>query len=293
MKIVFLLFFSLVNNFAAIYGPDDRTIVPIDSQKKAVFAQLADNRYEIVPNGLVIHSRPLQEHVTNLCTSERFALEPSFSRCTAFLIGDNLILTAGHCVNNQEECERRIWVLSQEVSGEEGEFIPSENLIKCEKLIDQKKNSASKNDYALIQIKTSQSLPRPFKFSKSNPFLENQRDKKFYILGHPSGLPLIDSGPAKIIDDTSEFIFFLDSDTFGGNSGSPVIDQESGDVFGILTNGDLDYKLNPERGCLETYKCLEGNTCKGESVVPIYNIPFLVPGPKSREPIFDPRTRSL
>ncbi len=293
MKCFFLFYFTVTNCFAAIYGPDDRRLVPLNTPIRAVFSQLAEDRFEEVEGGLVINPIALNEKYPNLCESARFAHSPTFSKCTAFLVGPDLLLTAGHCVNNQNECEQRRWVLSQKIKGEEGEFISSEEVIKCHRLLDHKKNTASQNDYALIRIKEAPSLPAPFIFSKKNPFKESQRKRNLYVLGHPSGLPLIHSGQAHIIDDSSKFIFLINSDTFGGNSGGPVIDQESGEVFGILTNGDLDYKLNPDKGCLETYRCHEDDDCKGESVVPIFNIPGLVPGAKPLEPVFDPRTRSL
>lgn len=202
------------------------------------------------------------------------------------------MVTAGHCVNNQKECEEKRWVLSQQLSSGLGTFIPEENVIACDKLIAHKKNRWSKNDFALIKIKSKKKLPKPFSFSMDNPFKTSQRHKTLYVLGHPSGLPLIHSGHAFVIDDSSEFIFKINSDTFGGNSGSPVIDDHTGEVFGILTNGDLDYKINPDKGCIETYHCPDGG-CKGESVVPIFNIEELVPGQKPKDPLFDPNNPKL
>lgn len=289
MKAFFLL--SLIfcfNSYSAIYGTDDRVLVEEDQEHYPVFAQLAKGRYEETENGLILRPKLLKDHIPKLCPDERFANQPSLSKCTSFLVGPNLMVTAGHCINSQKECEETKWVLSQHLKGN---FISKEKIIKCETLLAHKKNNISENDFALIKIQEGNNLPLSFRYSLENPFSSTQLGRSFYVLGHPNGLPLIHSGPAELFWEESDFIYRIDSDTFGGNSGSPVIDSLTGEVFGILTNGDLDYKMDHDKGCVVTHKC--NGACKGENVVPLFNIQDLVPGVKPVDPIYDPRSRSL
>ncbi len=277
----------------AIYGEDDRSLVAGSLPRVAVLAQLEESRYRETEEGITLHPISLKEKLPLLCEGEKFEDHATFSKCTSFMVSKTLMVTAGHCVNTQEECLKRRWIFSEEYSLSEGSFIPRDQVVKCKRLVEHKKNRFSRNDYALIEIEPASAQFQPFDFLKTNPFIEKATiPKNFFVLGHPSGLPLIHSGRAIQIPFESQFIIRIDSDTFAGNSGSPVIDAHSGKVFGILTNGDTDYKMNQERGCVETHHCGDGE-CKGEDVVPLFNISTLVPGPKPLDPIFDPQRPRL
>lgn len=282
---------------AAIYGKDDREfVVERPSERREmlpVLTMLSKYRYSESSKGITLRPVPLKDHLIKLCPGERFEEEPSYSKCTAFIVEGDYLVTAGHCVVSQEDCESKRWLLSQSVKGEVGEFFYKEEVIYCEKLVSREKNRMSENDFALIKIKSERDLPEPFQFYKDDPFKNRPvfNDKTYYVLGHPSGLPLIDSGDSEVIPGASQFIFKIDSDTFSGNSGSPVIDKETGVVFGILTDGEKDYHRDSSETCNRTYHCHNKGEegCAGENVVPLWNIKELVPGDKPQGPIFDPR----
>lgn len=64
---------------------------------------------------------------------------------------------------------------------------------------------------------------------------------ELYVLGFPSGLPMkiADQAFVRSISDKGYFVSNLD--TFGGNSGSPVLKSGTLTVEGILVRGDNDY----------------------------------------------------
>lgn len=162
-------------------------------------------------------------------------------------------------------------------------IVMENDIYKCEKIISRIKNSISKNDYTLFKLTKKVEDRPPLKFRSRGKISDKD---KLIVLGYPTGLPLTQVDNVKILDNQSVFLFKVNSDTFGGNSGSPVFNQLTGLVEGILTDGDLDYVLNKKRSCMETYVCSDKG-CKGESVVRITNIPELVPGMTPVEPIFD------
>jgi V8-like Glu-specific endopeptidase len=283
---------------AAIYGKDNRELAfnhensLYERLSKSVLSQVRKGSLSLENGQVRIKSKPLHQHVKTLCKDTPFAKTETFSKCTAFLVAPNMIVTAGHCINNQQECNEAKWVFSSDYNPASGSPITleQEDLVTCKKILAYKKNTISKNDYALIEIE-QQILHRPtLKYRKKNRV---PKDSSFFVVGHPTGLPLIVTDQAKEIEGSTKFLFKIDSDTFGGNSGSPVINSQTGIVEGILTDGDLDYTLNKQKRCMMPHKCLEGR-CKGENVVRITNIEILAPEMEPLiDPIFNPRTPRL
>ncbi len=295
LLIVLTLSFGL-NSTAAIYGDDDRRLVFSNSTSYtkqlslSIAAKLRSKPKAIGNNKYVISTKPLNEHVNNLCPGEKFEKAETSSNCTAFLVGEDLMVTAGHCINTQEECDNSTWLFSSEIAADLSHpIVDKADFVTCKKLINRVKNSFSKNDWAIFKVSKSTKLRPILKFRTAGKINNNA---KLSVIGHPSGLPLIITDENKITNNDSEFLFKINSDTFGGNSGSPVFNEETGLVEGILTDGDSDYRLNKSRGCMEAYKCT-AKTCKGENVVRITNIPELVPNMTPKEPIFDPKRPRL
>lgn len=296
--ILTLSILSLRPTDAAIYGEDNRELAfnhensLYEQASKSVLSQLRKGSLSIENGQLHIQSKPLHEHVKNLCLDTPFAKTETFSRCTAFLVAPNMIVTAGHCINNQQECDEAKWVFTSDYNPLLSSPITlgQEDLVTCKKLLAHRKNTISKNDYALIEIKQQITHRSPLQYRKKN---QVPKGSTFFVVGHPTGLPLIITDQAKEIEGSSEFLFKINSDTFGGNSGSPVINGRTGLVEGILTDGDLDYTLNKQKKCMMPYKCLKGR-CKGENAVRITNIEILAPEMEPLiDPIFNPRTPRL
>jgi hypothetical protein len=170
--------------------------------------------------------------------------------------------------------------------------IPKIDQVKCKKLLAHRKNSISKNDYALIQIESLITHRAPLSFRTSKK-IKNSKTP-LLVIGHPTGLPLISTDQGEILENENKVLFKISSDTFGGNSGSPVINPETRKVEGILTDGDLDYTLDKKKGCMMPYQCSATKKCKGENVVRITNIELLAPDMEPIvDPIFNPRTPRL
>ena len=297
--LIALLFIFSYSTKSAIYGEDERQLIfnnineEYRSWAGSILAQLRPNSLQEINGASYLRTKPLKDHVTNLCEDAPFAGTPTFSKCTAFLVAPDLIVTAGHCINNQIECLNARWIFTSEVDPNKTmPIIPKRDQVKCKKLLAHRKNSISKNDYALIQLENNISHRNPLSYRK-NRKIETTKEA-LLVIGHPTGLPLISTDQGIILENRSKVLFKISSDTFGGNSGSPVINPSTGLVEGILTDGDLDYTLDKEKGCIMPYQCGSLSKCKGENVVRITNIELLAPEMEPIiDPIFNPRTPRL
>jgi len=87
-----------------------------------------------------------------------------------------------------------------------------------------------------------------------------------YTIGYPSGLPIKITLNGKVIDNSNQYYFLADLDTYCGNSGSPVFNMETDSVEGILVHGHRDFFLKLTT-CNASYICTSNKKdCTGEKV---------------------------
>lgn len=274
---------SIGNLFAMpIYDGDDRILSTESSPDRQILAEAVAARisqYVIDKNGddFRINEKLASQHKfvingedpkTYLCEDEKFGNLPVPSTCTGFLVGEDLLLTAGHCVKDKFACEKNRWVFGFEDKGEDTLNIPNQNLYYCKKVLDREENSATKVDYALIQLDRPVEGRRPLKLRSEGTV--NCRDE-LMVMGHPYGLPLIiaDNGYAHC-DKIRKDNFYASLDSFAGNSGSPVINVQTGLVEGILTTGKDDYVLDSKNKCYRPMQYTADGA--GEGVVKLPSI---------------------
>lgn len=257
----------------SIYGEDNRHLILEESiyhQRlgKAVAAQV--DQYKLLKSSLGIatyRSESLRSGL-NFCSDERFNEMPSLSDCSGVLVADDLILTAGHCMEDKTDCTNKSWVFDfdhqSSLYGNEDEVLLAQNKIyKCQSVVSfsNEKSSGNYIDYALIKLdrKVTDRDPLPIKrvnFPKVS--------KNVAVIGHPLGMPKVMVDGITTALDFSSINQKIDSDTFSGNSGSPLIDLNSGSVVGILIRGDVDLEFDIDSGCNRIKKCVM-KKCKGET----------------------------
>ncbi len=196
----------------------------------------------------------------NICKDEAFSDQVPLPTCTAFLVGPDLLLTAGHCVNNETQCKENTWVFNY-VKGTKK--IKKSNTYSCKKLIDRKLITDNSNlkDYALIQLDRAVEEVEPLPLRESGKV---ERSTPLVVIGHPVGLPLKIADGAKVrgfvlsnlLNPFQAFksrknYFITNTDTYIGNSGSPVFNENTGLVEGILIQGKKDFSLT-EDDCLRS-----------------------------------------
>ena len=53
----------------------------------------------------------------SMCASQRFLRDPTLSTCSATWVGSDQVITAGHCVHNQQTCDNAAYVFKYYVTG--------------------------------------------------------------------------------------------------------------------------------------------------------------------------------
>jgi len=192
-----------------------------------------------------------------ICQSERFSEQIVLPVCTGFLVAPDVLVTAGHCVESQRVCDNFSWVFDY-VEGTER--IEKRNVYKCKKVLSQKLKSSyfTFKDYAVIQLERATDRKPLAVRKKGKPNL----GENLVVIGHPIGLPqkVADGAQVKIGNALSLLtplrtivrrrdFFMANLDTFQGNSGSPVFNEETGLVEGILTEGAADFVEDTENSC--------------------------------------------
>lgn len=280
--ILLIVFFSLSTYSSTlspkvIYGEDNRQeVIDVTDNKvvnlsKSVAAMMKQSQLKKVwtSSDFKLVAKTLEQR--GMCASERFSSQPSAANCTGFLVGENKLVTAGHCIKSQSDCENTVWVFDFKLNSEDQkEFTVSpKNVFKCSKIISRALSKSDKDDYALIELDRVAKGREPLAFRKSGKV---STTSEVLVIGHPSGLPMKITDSAKVRALKDKF-FVTNLDTYGGNSGSPVFDADTGLVEGILVRGERDFVT--EGGCRVSNRVGEDDG-RGEDVTYITNIKELM-----------------
>ncbi|MFT5355912.1 MAG: S1-C subfamily serine protease [Polyangiales bacterium] len=234
---------------AVVYGDDDR--VEVHAHPSPVLRSVAESAVAVhLNNGALDESNPANIRVTysrtlgeakDLCPGERFAEQIEPGVCSGTLIDDQHILTAGHCVDEADDCDgTTAWVLGFRVQPD-GSIAPivADDVYRCAQVLAYRDDNA---DHALIR------LDRPVRghtpatvrvFEAGLPL-----GTPLTLMGHPNGLPLkIASGGTITYSDPGGEDLLATLDAFSGNSGSGVF-NDAGELVAILDGGDTDYIEN-------------------------------------------------
>jgi V8-like Glu-specific endopeptidase len=187
----------------------------------------------------------------SLCPSEKFRKQPVCCFCSGFLIGSELVATAGHCVDDGELVKmgisikdvRFVFGFKMKNSSVANTRISNNEIYKVKEIV-KYKFGTSMADWAIVRLDRKVQNHKIVKIN--NHRIKN--NQKLHVIGHPCGLPLKYAGNAKVTDNTPRVYFAANLDTFGGNSGSPVFNSENHNVEGILVRGQPDF-LETEKGC--------------------------------------------
>lgn len=264
-----------------IYGKDDR--LDLYQVTNPLFQRLARSTVALI-NARQL--RPGQQDEFTLmgetlvqsqhvCTTERFANQQTAAFCSGVIVGPDLVLTAGHCLDASSTCQNTRFIVGYALSQlEQTEVsqIPARNVYTCKSVVAQE-YSHFEGDYSLVQV------DRPFQdveIATLNRTGNISVGTPLVLMGHPSGLPLKIAAGATVRDNRRLSVFVTNTDSYAGNSGSPVFNSETGNLEGVLVSGERDFLPQPRNGgCFESFHCsLTG--CSGESVTRISLITGLI-----------------
>ncbi len=219
-----------------------------------------------------------------VCSDEAYAKQNILPICTGFLVSEDILVTAGHCVTEDTPCESYSWVFGYE---EGTTRFANEDIYGCKEvlaheLVDSKYKL---KDYAVIRLDRKVEGREPLKFRKKG---KPNWGEDLLIIGHPYGLPQKIADGAKVKSGNffgalkpfqtffrKQDFFISNLDSFVGNSGSPVFNVESGEVEGILIEGADDFVDDEESGCKRAAYKKNGAHHAEEKVFRINRIDYL------------------
>ncbi|MEM6516250.1 MAG: ankyrin repeat domain-containing protein [Bacteroidota bacterium] len=270
-----------------VFGSDDRMEVK-DAEGYEDFVRATavmirkDNIYNNEFYSWSLRERLVRQFGTDKFDKDvRFLDQPAIGSCTGFLIAPDVLVTAGHCINSMEDANKFVWVFdytseSDFVNNRKLQFKP-ENIYEVESIITSTLNDRTRDDYAVLKL-TRKSERSPYRFRTSGGVL---LDGAINTLGCPTGLPLKFSTNATVVDTSPKNWFKSNLDSFPGNSGGPVFDQ-NGFIEGILVRGAVeyangtytgDYKYDAECDCIKTVQWNSVNYTAGCQAHRITSVP--------------------
>lgn len=259
-----------------IYGDDDRLEIYQSSaywQKKADSTVALFNKSDLTDgsDGTFKVGGDNYGYSYNLCAGEPFREQQSAGFCSGSLVGHNLIMTAGHCVRSQTSCDSTKFVFGFGYSykGKDLSKVQALDVYGCKKIVARKELSSG-GDYAIIELDRSVvghdvlSVNRKDVVSAKDPLV---------VIGHPAGIPTKVSGGANVREVKAEH-FVANLDTYGGNSGSAVFNEKTGEIEGILVRGAQDFVY--ANGCRKSNVC-PNDGCYGEDVTRVDQVLPYIP----------------
>ncbi|MDK1028861.1 MAG: S1 family peptidase [Anaerolineae bacterium] len=262
----------------AIYDTDSRmepfehTDIRLVEMANSVAVLVSEEKFFISGDTLSFTNRTLNEFFVDdtntpipMCTDELFASQINPGYCTGFLISEDTLVTAGHCVTGPApSCSNMNVIFGFHMNSENSlANLSTDNLYKCEEII----SISEEFDYAIIKLNRPTGISGLIYETRDHL----QQADPVSVIGHPSGLPLkIASNSFVLSNNFDQPKFIANLDTFRGNSGSPVINSDTYLVEGILVGGTYpDYFYSDTAGCYQVVQCAgipSGDYCTGEIV---------------------------
>lgn len=228
-----------------------------------------------------------------VCSGEAFDTQYTAPACSGFLVGPDLVATAGHCFDGRafgadgrgsldaaeltRSCSNMSFVFGftkESINAATTTAnVPAANHYRCtavvEAQLDITENAAQtaiidKRDWAVFRLDRAVTGRKPHAFRRSGRLAPREA---LSVVGHPWGLPMKIAASGKTEAPQSgrpewdylwnARVFQHSADTEGGNSGSPIINSGSGMVEGIhiASPGSFQADKTVTPACARWKKC--------------------------------------
>ncbi len=262
-----------------VYGEDNRLdLYQVKDSKKL---QLADSTVALFKNSDLVFSNrkytfspdPFGQN-SGLCQDEPFFDQPNAAFCSGSLVAPNIIITAGHCIEDETECSETKFAFNYSVKSD-GAYptsIAAKDVVGCKSIIHRERTDEGP-DFAVIELTRAITHHQPLEINRASDLKVGDT---LGVIGHPSGLPTKVAFGAEVRSIESNGFFMTNLDTYGGNSGSAVFNEKTGLIEGILVRGEEDFIYDPINGCRRSNHCSETG-CRGEDVTQIDRVAPYIP----------------
>ena len=261
-----------------VYGDDDRQDVyevnngALLRMSQATCALVSPFNIDRLSNGSYRLSGRDLGTARDLCSSEPYRNQPTAAFCSGFLVDRDIVATAGHCVP-ADGCDGTAFVFDYKMldSGTPKMVLEPENVYFCEAVVGHRMSGGV--DYALVRLDRPVAGRQPVEIRRTGRVPDRA---PLVMVGHPSGLPQKIAGGARVRDNSASSHFVANTDSYGGNSGSPIFNANTQEVEGILVRGVTDYVRQGD--CYVSNHC-EDDGCGGEDGTRTTHFADLLPPP--------------
>jgi len=250
-----------------IRPPDDRTDYHAAS---ATLRGIGDsvcafiNTDRITDNGdgtFTITPGTLADDFNPLCDGERFADQPTAAFCTATLIAPNILVTAGHCLDdNGVRTAFDTFFCVFDYAVRQADVNPStfttDQVYRGAEVLGLVNVADTANDWAVVRLDRAVTGRTPVPVRSSGSVSVGA---SLVAIGFGAGLPMKFSGNATV-QNLVDFGFEADLDIIAGNSGGPIIDATTGMIEGVLSS-DLAIDDYHQEGA-----CFKATVCPGDAI---------------------------
>ena len=285
--------FSATGVFAqdekGIYGADDRQDYFQVSEARR---KLADSTVSFFKSGDVSQDGRLTlenfGEKAQLCKSEPFREQTIGAFCSGSLVAPDLVMTAGHCVKTSFDCSQTKMVFGYAIKekGKNPSRVEPSEVYSCKGIVTRDQDDRGA-DYAIIKLDRPVPNHEPLQVNRAGSVGEGTR---LFVIGHPVGLPLKVAGGATVRNVFNYAGYFnANLDTYGGNSGSAVFNEETGLIEGILVRGGTDFEVkDPLFGskCRASVKVSDAGG-RGEDVTSVSQVLKYIPLPGQESPLVE------
>ncbi|MEK7703843.1 MAG: serine protease [Myxococcota bacterium] len=232
-----------------IYGDDNRKDLhavkdPVDKKLAASTAGLFRSG-DVKMNG---NTAELSTDAYSVCKKEAFSEQATGAFCSASLVGDDLMMTAGHCISPGDEGKVKFvfgFGIEQQ-GGKTPTSVPASQVYTAAKVLHSVIDESTGTDYALVRLDRKVQGRAVLAIDKTG---DAKQGDPMTVIGHPAGLPTKVADGAKVRDASPKGYFVTNLDTYGGNSGSAVFNSTTKVVEGILVRGETDFVWDSKDNC--------------------------------------------
>lgn len=263
----------LADSNKVIYGEDDRVDVINATNNlhielaQSTAAMIGSTSLTTLVSGQVSIGGASFQSRMGMCSNEPFASQLSAANCSGFLVGDDLLVTAGHCIKSQSDCDRYSWVFDFKIDRDDqtAHTVEASSVYSCKSIIERSLDNSTSDDYALLKLDRTVTGRSPLRYRTTGSVTEGD---PLVVIGHPSGIPTKIADGAEVKSQNSVY-FSANLDTYGGNSGSAVFNARTGEIEGILVRGQSDYIY--QNGCRASNRLADDHG-RYEDITKITNI---------------------
>ena len=196
-----------------------------------------------------------------LCSSEPEDADLIAGGCTATLIDDDLVLTAGQCISEATCAEIRFVFKYQRASRSTMAPIRQDDVFRCEQVVVHRGSKGRQRArYAIVRLDrpaTPRFKPVPLRLTD----ISLARGQNVAVIGNTAGRPTRIDSLARVYRRKTGRHFFRLSTQACGQAGSAVYETDSYSLAGILIGGGRSYK-NVTSECAPVNRCpVQGAMC--------------------------------